>query len=108
MLKEEVEMKKWMISLAVVAGLTGCQTATEAKNAYSAGWGAASCDQIRRTFYAYEQDRQSAEAMAALATLLHLETGTAAGDSLESSDAFYVKARDTANIALAAQGCSTL
>ena len=100
-------MIKVMMTLTILLSLTGCQVASEV---YRAGTGGAafSCDQIRATFAAYEADRQSAQAAAALSSMVSAGTGNIGNQVVTSSDSYFNQAREKANIALLIQGCPPL
>lgn len=99
-------MSRTFLILIALAGLTGCSVASQVYNATTTG--NLSCEQIRSTFNAYEADRQSAEAAAALSSMISVGTGNIGNQIITSSDSYYAQARESANLALIVKGCAPL
>lgn len=86
--------------------ISGCEIMGEASSlAGKGGSGAFSCGQIQAAFAAYNTDRQSVDAYEEMARV----TGMSTTDiSTRTSDAYYTKAVERANIALLLQGCAPM
>lgn len=97
-------MVKLIVALIMLVYLSGCTVASEVYRA-STGGASFSCDQIQAAFNAYEADRQSAEAVAALSSMISVGSGNISNQIITSSDSYYQQARESANIALLVQGC---
>ena len=99
-------MNRVLITTSLVAALTGCEMAGEARNMSSGGAADAfSCDQIRTAFAAYDADRSSFDALAELSGMTGFDfTQTAT----KTADSYYDKARNSANLALIVKGCEPL
>jgi len=98
-------MYRLLFSASLIFSLVGCEMAGEAKNMTSGETSAFSCDQIRSSFAAYDADRSSFDALAALSGMTGFDfTQTATG----TADTYYEKARNSANLALIVKGCDPL
>ncbi len=93
-----------LISLVTVSLLlTGCETASQLNTMRTSAQPVYSCEQIVATFKAYEMDKQSVTAIAAMSGFMPAESNV---DT--ASEGYYQRAKSTANIALIAQGCPPL
>jgi len=98
-------MHRLLFSVPLIFSLVGCEMAGEAKNVTSGDADAFSCDQIRAAFAAYDADRSSFEALAALSGMTGYDfTQT----TTQTADSYYEKARNSANMALIVKGCNPL
>ncbi|MBW7470792.1 hypothetical protein K0B93_07355 [Marinobacter sp. F4218] len=84
--------------------LSGCQTSGYMTAAATDGDGV-TCGEIYQAFNAYEQDRQSAAALAQLSRLVSPEAGSYADMGVNSASKYYDQIVASANIALAIRGC---
>jgi hypothetical protein len=103
-----MQMKEMIAALAILGSAilaTGCETAGQAKTMSSGGLEGVTCEQIRKAFEAYDADRSSFDALAELAGLTGYDLTNVAKNN---ADAYYAKARDSANIALVVKGCKPL
>ncbi len=99
-------MNKKIAYCFVLLTLTGCQTAYELQKASTGDINTmASCQQIHSTFRAYDQDRQSLEALRQIAGMTNTNIQ---GVTPETINNYYPIVRNTANIALAMKGCQQL
>ena len=94
-----------LIFLAMLS-ISGCEIMGEASDLMGKGGsGAFSCGQIEAAFAAYDADRESVGAYEEMARV----TGMSTTDmSTRTSDAYYAKAVERANIALLLQGCQPM
>ena len=98
-------MFRSLFAVSLIIALAGCETAGQAKNMTTEGASAFSCEQIRAAFAAYDADRSSFDALAELSGMTGFEfTHTAT----KTADAYYDKARNSANLALIVKGCDPL
>ena len=98
-------MYRLLFSLSLIFSLAACEMTGEAKNMTNSETDAFSCDQIRSAFAAYDADRSSFDALAALAGMTGYDfTQTAT----RTADTYYDKARNSANMALIIKGCDPL
>jgi len=98
-------MHRLLFSTSLIFSLVGCEMAGEAKNMTSGETDTFSCDQIRSAFAAYDADRSSFDALAALSGMTGFDfTQTAT----RTADTYYDKARNSANLALIVKGCDPL
>lgn len=82
--------------------LAGCETTSAVVGASQKGLGALSCGEIYNTFQAYDRDKISIDAAKQLSSSLGLPYTGGSGSS------YFDTIKATANVALAAQGCSSL
>lgn len=98
-------MYKLLFSASLMLSLAACEMAGEAKNMSSGETDTFSCNQIRSAFAAYDADRSSFDALAALSGMTGFDfTQTATN----TADSYYEKARNSANLALIVKGCDPL
>ena len=92
--------------LLAMLSISGCELMGEASNlARKGGSGAFSCGQIQAAFAAYSADRQSVETYEEMARVIGMSTTAI---STRTTDAYYARAVERANIALLLQGCSPI
>ncbi|MBW4934110.1 hypothetical protein KZO34_05580 [Marinobacter sp. F4206] len=84
--------------------MAGCQTSTYMTSAATDGNGV-TCGEIYQAFNAYEQDRQSADALAQLSQLVSPAAGSYAEMGVNSASKYYDQIVASANVALAIRGC---
>ena len=98
-------MYRLLFSAPLIFSLVGCEMAGQAKNMTSGETDAFSCDQIRSAFAAYDADRSSFDALAALSGMTGFDFTQSA---TRTADTYYEKARNSANLALIVKGCDPL
>ncbi|WP_286220568.1 hypothetical protein [Marinobacter apostichopi] len=96
--------RSFLFAIAAITLLSGCQTSTYMSSAATDGDGV-TCSEIYQAFNAYDRDRQSAEALAQLSTLVSPEAGSYAEMGVNSASKYYEQIEASANIALAIRGC---
>ncbi|MDX1590005.1 MAG: hypothetical protein R3296_13785 [Oleiphilaceae bacterium] len=90
--------------LLAVSTLSGCQTSGYMASAANDGQGV-TCNKIHQAFSAYDQDRQSATALAQLTQLVNPSAGSLAEQGIESTEAYYGQIKAITNITLSVRGC---
>ena len=94
------------IAIISAALLSGCQTATELQKGSSGGLQTmASCEQIQSTFNAYQQDRQSIDALRQIAGITNTNIQSVTPDTVAN---YYPLIKNTINVALLVKGCQPL
>ncbi|WP_257900322.1 hypothetical protein [Marinobacter sp. F4206] len=97
-------MRPFLIAIAATTLMAGCQTSTYMTSAATDGNGV-TCGEIYQAFNAYEQDRQSADALAQLSQLVSPAAGSYAEMGVNSASKYYDQIVASANVALAIRGC---
>ena len=100
--------KKIISLFALIALLSGCETATQAYSMSQQGNNAFSCDEISKAFSAYKRDRNSQTGLAVLVPLMANAAGVDTRGLATSSDQYYEQAKATVNIARMVQGCPAI
>jgi uncharacterized protein YceK len=98
-------MKKFLIGLALVVALSGCETMTQMHSASSQGMAGLGCSQIYSTFDDYNRDKQNYEALRTLGALQGVDASQV---TKQNAASYYQTVVASSNIALAVQGCAPL
>lgn len=102
-------MLKYAVPIVAVTTLllAGCQTSGHMTSAATNGDGV-TCSEIYQAFNAYQQDRQSAQALQQLTQLISPTAGSLAAQGISSAERYYGQAKASANVALAIRSCGSV
>lgn len=99
-------MRTKVLTLFGLCLLSGCQTASVLSSGAAGGLESmASCEQIHATFNAYQQDRQSIDALRQVAGVTDISISDVTPESVAN---YYPLVKESTRIALMVKGCQPL